>query len=152
MFRMLLQKEQVKIFFIISQFKFFFTILTIMCLGFWYCAVCLDGSPPAYHLDKGFGAGINNGLVHFDVGPSFTILFYNTKMICLLLRRWLKRKIRIVKSYKIPNFLQFYWKLNWELILIFLKCQFSSVFRTWKCSLIRGGENVISITPFVTCH
>ncbi|GFY95207.1 pectinacetylesterase family protein [Actinidia rufa] len=23
-------------------------------------AVCLDGSPPAYHIDKGFGAGINN--------------------------------------------------------------------------------------------
>ncbi|CAL5392989.1 unnamed protein product [Camellia sinensis] len=50
-------------------------------------AVCLDGSPPTYHLDKGFGAGINNWLVHFEVGPSFTILFYNTKMICLLLRR-----------------------------------------------------------------
>ncbi|GMP51090.1 hypothetical protein CsSME_00017457 [Camellia sinensis var. sinensis] len=31
-------------------------------------AVCLDGSPPAYHLDKGFGAGINNWLVHFEGG------------------------------------------------------------------------------------
>ncbi|KAK2636689.1 hypothetical protein Ddye_031481 [Dipteronia dyeriana] len=31
-------------------------------------AVCLDGSPPAYHLDKGFGVGINNWLVHIEGG------------------------------------------------------------------------------------
>lgn len=31
-------------------------------------AVCLDGSPPAYHIDKGFGAGINNWLVHLEGG------------------------------------------------------------------------------------
>lgn len=33
------------------------------------CAVCLDGSPPAYHLHKGFGAGIDNWIVHFEVCP-----------------------------------------------------------------------------------
>jgi hypothetical protein len=27
----------------------------------------LDGSPPAYHLDKGFGTGINSWLVQFEV-------------------------------------------------------------------------------------
>ncbi|KAB2632059.1 notum-like protein [Pyrus ussuriensis x Pyrus communis] len=31
-------------------------------------AVCLDGSPPAYHLDKGYGSGINNWLVHIEGG------------------------------------------------------------------------------------
>ncbi|XP_020208986.1 pectin acetylesterase 8 isoform X2 [Cajanus cajan] len=31
-------------------------------------AVCLDGSPPAYHLDKGFGEGINNWIVHIEGG------------------------------------------------------------------------------------
>ncbi|XP_057964577.1 pectin acetylesterase 8-like isoform X5 [Malania oleifera] len=31
-------------------------------------AVCLDGSPPAYHLDKGFGAGADNWLVHIEGG------------------------------------------------------------------------------------
>nr|DAD36400.1 TPA_asm: hypothetical protein HUJ06_007041 [Nelumbo nucifera] len=31
-------------------------------------AVCLDGSPPAYHMDKGFGSGINNWLVHLEGG------------------------------------------------------------------------------------
>ncbi|XP_058103780.1 pectin acetylesterase 8-like [Magnolia sinica] len=31
-------------------------------------AVCLDGSPPAYHMSRGFGAGINNWLVHIEGG------------------------------------------------------------------------------------
>ncbi|KAL7159706.1 hypothetical protein ABFS83_01G045700 [Erythranthe nasuta] len=31
-------------------------------------AVCLDGSPPAYHLDRGFGAGVNNWLVQIEGG------------------------------------------------------------------------------------
>ncbi|XP_074270401.1 pectin acetylesterase 8-like [Silene latifolia] len=30
--------------------------------------VCLDGSPPAYHFHKGFGAGINNWLIHMEGG------------------------------------------------------------------------------------
>ncbi|KAH7528950.1 hypothetical protein FEM48_Zijuj05G0132000 [Ziziphus jujuba var. spinosa] len=31
-------------------------------------AVCLDGSPPAYHFDKGFGAGSSKWLVHHEGG------------------------------------------------------------------------------------
>ncbi|EYU29129.1 hypothetical protein MIMGU_mgv1a023759mg [Erythranthe guttata] len=31
-------------------------------------AVCLDGSPPAYHLDKGSGDGTNNWLIHLEGG------------------------------------------------------------------------------------
>ncbi|KAK4800920.1 hypothetical protein SAY86_021407 [Trapa natans] len=31
-------------------------------------AVCLDGSPPAYHFSEGFGAGVNNWLVFFEGG------------------------------------------------------------------------------------
>ncbi|WVZ23005.1 hypothetical protein V8G54_001549 [Vigna mungo] len=31
-------------------------------------AVCLDGSPPAYHFDKGAGEGINNWIVHMEGG------------------------------------------------------------------------------------
>lgn len=30
--------------------------------------VCLDGSPPAYHFEKGFGNGINNWLIHMEGG------------------------------------------------------------------------------------
>ncbi|XP_072989149.1 pectin acetylesterase 8-like [Typha latifolia] len=31
-------------------------------------AVCLDGSPPAYHFSPGFGSGMNNWLVHMEGG------------------------------------------------------------------------------------
>lgn len=31
-------------------------------------AVCLDGSPPAYHFDKGSGAGLDNWIVHMEGG------------------------------------------------------------------------------------
>lgn len=31
-------------------------------------AVCLDGSPPAYHLDRGKGSGVNNWLIHLEGG------------------------------------------------------------------------------------
>ncbi|XP_074558580.1 pectin acetylesterase 7-like [Curcuma longa] len=31
-------------------------------------AVCLDGSPPAYHLSPGSGSGVNNWLVHMEGG------------------------------------------------------------------------------------
>ncbi|KAI4327921.1 hypothetical protein L6164_020330 [Bauhinia variegata] len=31
-------------------------------------AVCLDGSPPAYHFDKGFGAGVNNWIIQMEGG------------------------------------------------------------------------------------
>ncbi|KAA3469333.1 pectin acetylesterase 7-like isoform X1 [Gossypium australe] len=31
-------------------------------------AVCLDGSPPAYHFDKGSGAGVDNWIVHMEGG------------------------------------------------------------------------------------
>ncbi|KAE8671366.1 Pectin acetylesterase 7 [Hibiscus syriacus] len=31
-------------------------------------AACLDGSPPAYHFDKGSGTGINNWIVHMEGG------------------------------------------------------------------------------------
>ncbi|CAN1779655.1 Pectin acetylesterase 7 [Linum perenne] len=30
-------------------------------------AVCLDGSPPAYHMEKGSGSGINNWVVHIEM-------------------------------------------------------------------------------------
>ncbi|KAK5812831.1 hypothetical protein PVK06_028273 [Gossypium arboreum] len=31
-------------------------------------AVCLDGSPPAYHFDKGSGTGVDNWIVHMEGG------------------------------------------------------------------------------------
>ncbi|KNA14387.1 hypothetical protein SOVF_107970 isoform A [Spinacia oleracea] len=39
----------------------------LLCRSF-SCRVCLDGSPPAYHLHRGNGTGINNWLVHIEGG------------------------------------------------------------------------------------
>ena len=41
-------------------------------------AVCLDGSPPAYHLAPGSGSGVNSWLVHFEGGA-----WCNNAMTCL---------------------------------------------------------------------
>ncbi|KAJ8448355.1 hypothetical protein Cgig2_021983 [Carnegiea gigantea] len=44
--------------------------------------VCLDGSPPAYHFEKGFGNGINNWLIHMEGGAwcnNATTCFARTK-------------------------------------------------------------------------
>lgn len=41
-------------------------------------AVCLDGSPPAYHFSPGFGSGINNWLVQIEGGG-----WCNNVTICL---------------------------------------------------------------------
>lgn len=35
------------------------------------CAVCLDGSPPAYHFSDGVGAGIDNWLIQLEVCSFF---------------------------------------------------------------------------------
>lgn len=57
-----------------TVFLFFFFCKEVWLFCVWYFnhpAVCLDGSPPAYHLDRGFGLGINNWLVHLEVRPFF---------------------------------------------------------------------------------
>ncbi|CAL5329840.1 unnamed protein product [Camellia sinensis] len=60
-------------------------------------AVCLDGSPSAYHLDKGFGAGINNWLVHFE-GEGWC----NNVTTCLA-----RKNTRLGSSKKMANQLAF---------------------------------------------
>jgi len=47
-------------------------------LKFQIFAVCLDGSPPAYNFDKGYGTGINSWLVHMEV-CSFLQIAINNK-------------------------------------------------------------------------
>lgn len=44
-------------------------------IGVCCIAVCLDGSPPAYHFDKGYGTGVNSWLIQLEVWPDFKILF-----------------------------------------------------------------------------
>ncbi|XP_027348610.1 pectin acetylesterase 8-like isoform X1 [Abrus precatorius] len=60
-------------------------------------AVCLDGSPPAYHFDKGSGAGINNWIVHFEGGG-----WCNNVTTCLA-----RRDTRLGSSKKMDKQLSF---------------------------------------------
>ncbi|XP_058769065.1 pectin acetylesterase 8-like [Vicia villosa] len=60
-------------------------------------AVCLDGSPPAYHFDKGFEAGIDNWIVHFEGGG-----WCNNASTCLD-----RRDTRLGSSKKMDTTLSF---------------------------------------------
>lgn len=60
-------------------------------------AVCLDGSPPAYHWDRGFGSGINSWLVHLEGGG-----WCNNKTNCLE-----RKKTRLGSSKKMDKQLVF---------------------------------------------
>ncbi|KRH07734.1 hypothetical protein GLYMA_16G107300v4 [Glycine max] len=60
-------------------------------------AVCLDGSPPAYHFHKGSGAGINNWIVHFEGGG-----WCNNVTTCLS-----RRDTRLGSSKKMDTSLSF---------------------------------------------
>lgn len=62
MFRVLWPEEQVLNLFDFVQFEY---LNLLCCLE--SVSVCLDGSPPAYHLDRGSGAGINNWLIQIEV-------------------------------------------------------------------------------------
>ncbi|KAL0447636.1 UNVERIFIED_CONTAM: Pectin acetylesterase 8 [Sesamum latifolium] len=53
---------------IVLRTESFFVDITYVQSAVAKGAVCLDGSPPAYHIDKGTGAGINNWLVHVEGG------------------------------------------------------------------------------------
>ncbi|KAL0327676.1 UNVERIFIED_CONTAM: Pectin acetylesterase 8 [Sesamum angustifolium] len=53
---------------IVLRTESFFVDITYVQSAVAKGAVCLDGSPPAYHIDKGSGAGINNWLVHVEGG------------------------------------------------------------------------------------
>ena len=52
----------------------------------------MDGSPPAYHMDKGFGAGINNWLVHIEVLENLFVVLFHDLYSDWLLRNWRKGK------------------------------------------------------------
>nr|XP_017257125.1 PREDICTED: pectin acetylesterase 8-like isoform X3 [Daucus carota subsp. sativus]XP_017257197.1 PREDICTED: pectin acetylesterase 8-like isoform X3 [Daucus carota subsp. sativus] len=65
-------------------------------------SICLDGSPPAYHMDKGFGTGINNWLVHIEGGG-----WCNNVTTCLA-----RKNTRLGSSKAMPKLLAFSGILN----------------------------------------
>ncbi|KAL2333927.1 hypothetical protein Fmac_015140 [Flemingia macrophylla] len=67
-------------------------------------AVCLDGSPPAYHFDQGFGEGINNWLIHIQGGG-----WCNDVTSCLY-----RKDTPLGSSYKMVDEVSFYGILSNE--------------------------------------
>jgi hypothetical protein len=51
----------------IASFFFSFEFLRILIFFFFEFAVCLDGSSPGDHFQKGFGSGSNNWVLHIEV-------------------------------------------------------------------------------------
>jgi hypothetical protein len=48
-----------------------------------YYAVCMDGTPPAFHLDRGSGAGNNSWIVNLEV-QFIEIEMHYTHMLLIL--------------------------------------------------------------------
>lgn len=65
-------------------------IFNVFCLF----AVCLDGSPPAYHLHRGSGTGINSWLVHLEVATlaiSYRIFYYSELCLIFYVKFYIKK-------------------------------------------------------------
>ncbi|XVF22220.1 hypothetical protein REPUB_Repub12eG0154800 [Reevesia pubescens] len=67
-FKELLLKELVILFRNVTDHFFFRTAPESLILDSCCVTVCLDGTPPGYHLDRGFGSGSNSWLVHLEGG------------------------------------------------------------------------------------
>lgn len=67
---------------LLSYFLILFISISICVINGNICAVCLDGSPPAYHFEKGSGFGIDSWLVHMEVcfSLSFFLKFFLHKI------------------------------------------------------------------------
>ena len=66
-------------------------------------SVCLDGTPPGYHLQRGSGTGANNWLIHLQVGSlthPFSYSLY-TLLYMLSLATSKTKKSRMTSSYNI---------------------------------------------------
>ncbi|GAU45410.1 hypothetical protein TSUD_243210 [Trifolium subterraneum] len=83
-------------------------------------AVCLDGSPPAYNFQKGYGTGINSWLVHMEGGG-----WCNNVTSCLA-----RKTTRLGSSTKMGDTLAFSGILN-------DKKQFNPDFYNWNRIKIR---------------
>ncbi|KZV19785.1 hypothetical protein F511_18784 [Dorcoceras hygrometricum] len=83
-------------------------------------AVCLDGSPPAYHFSAGFGAGINNWLVQIEGGA-----WCNNDTTCLA-----RKSTRLGSSTKMVKTLSFSGILS-------NKPQFNPDFYDWNKVKVR---------------
>ncbi|KAL2901886.1 Pectin acetylesterase 8 [Bienertia sinuspersici] len=104
-------------------------------------AVCLDGSPPAYHLHRGHGSGINNWLVHIEGGG-----WCNNVTACLA-----RKRTHLGSSWKMDNKLAFSGILSDN-------SKFNPDFYNWNRVKIRYCDgssftgNVEAVNPATKLH
>ena len=48
-------------------------------------AVCLDESPPAYHLQRGSGSGADSWLVHIEASHVAFLFIYSSRLSLILM-------------------------------------------------------------------
>lgn len=104
-------------------------------------AVCLDGSPPAYHLDRGFGEGINSWLIQLEGGG-----WCNNATTCLA-----RKSNRLGSSNKMVKQLAFSGILS-------NKAQFNPDFHNWNRVKVRYCDgssftgDVEAVNPATKLH
>uniref|UniRef100_A0A9I9DBI3 Pectin acetylesterase n=1 Tax=Cucumis melo TaxID=3656 RepID=A0A9I9DBI3_CUCME len=104
-------------------------------------AVCLDGSPPAYHFSDGFGSGINNWLIQLEGGG-----WCNNVTTCLQ-----RRDTRLGSSKKMVTQLAFSGILS-------NKPQFNPDFYNWNRIKVRYCDgssftgDVEAVDPATNLH
>lgn len=57
------------------------SLFNSLCNNICACIVCMDGTPPAYHLDAGSGAGNNSWIVNLEVSSSSSPSTYMLSLI-----------------------------------------------------------------------
>ncbi|KAA3469584.1 Notum [Gossypium australe] len=98
-----------------SPILFFSSLILLLVFPlFPLAAVCLDGSPPAYHWDKGYGTGINSWLIQLEGGG-----WCNNVSSCLVRKNThlgsSKRMVKQIPFSGILNNKHFY---NWNRIKV----------------------------------
>ncbi|KAI5656627.1 hypothetical protein M9H77_25420 [Catharanthus roseus] len=129
------------VFLILLKTEGFFVDITYVQNAVAKGAVCLDGSPPAYHLDRGFGAGINNWLVHIEGGG-----WCNNVTTCLA-----RKNTRLGSSKQMVKQLAFSGLLS-------NKAQFNPDFYNWNRVKVRYCDgssftgDVEAVNPATKLH
>ncbi|XP_022737900.1 pectin acetylesterase 8-like isoform X2 [Durio zibethinus] len=104
-------------------------------------AVCLDGSPPAYHWDRGFGTGINSWLIQLEGGG-----WCNNVTSCLV-----RKNTHLGSSKRMVKQIPFSGVLN-------NKHQFNPDFYNWNRVKVRYCDgssftgDVAAVNPVTNLH
>jgi hypothetical protein len=70
---------------VVGVSQFFRLIFGTELISSLLIAVCLDGSPPAYHLQRGSGSGADSWLVHIEASHVAFLFIYSSRLSLILM-------------------------------------------------------------------